>query len=356
LQVLIESRDRRASPIPISRCQAFERAINVATAIIHIMKIGVFSVILGSMKLEQTLDYLSGLGVQAIELGAGGYAGTRHCPVDALLASDRKAKEFLKAIHSRGLQISALTCAGNNVHPNKRKAATFDRDFRRAVELANKLAVEVVITFSGCPGGARGDRSPNWVTCPWPPDYLEILDYQWNRVVIPYWTKAAKLLGRHGVKVGLEMHPGFVVYNPETLLKLRKAVGPVIGANFDPSHLFWQGIDPCMAVRALKGAIWHCHAKDTAIHKWNSTTHGILDTKHYREELNRAWIFRTVGYGHPRHFWCDFVSALRMTGYDGVLSMEHEDSLMTPREGLEKGVRFLQSIVLNEARGTVTWA
>jgi sugar phosphate isomerase/epimerase len=320
------------------------------------MKVGVFTVILGSMKLEATLDYLARLEVQAVELGAGGYAGTSHCPVDELLASSRKAKAFVQAIRSRGLQISALTCAGNNIHPVKKLAASFDRDFQKAIRLANQLEVGVVITFAGCPGGAPGDRSPNWVTCPWPPDYLEILDYQWNKVVIPYWQKAARLLKQNGVKVGLEMHPGFVVYNPETLLRLRKAVGPVIGANFDPSHLFWQGIDPCAAVRALEGAIWHCHAKDTAIHQWNSVTNGRLDTRHYRDELNRAWIFRTVGYGHPRHFWCDFVSTLRMTGYDGVLSMEHEDSLMTPREGLEKGVRFLQSIVLEEAKGKVTWA
>jgi sugar phosphate isomerase/epimerase len=320
------------------------------------MKVGVFSVILGSRKLEATLDYLAGLGVQAVELGAGGYAGTSHCPVDELLESNRKAKEFVQMIRSRGLQISALTCAGNNIHPVRKLAASFDRDFRKAVQLANKLEVDVVITFAGCPGGAPGDQSPNWVTCPWPPDYLEILDYQWNKVVIPYWQKTARLLKQNGVRVGLEMHPGFVVYNPETLLRLRKAAGPLIGANFDPSHLFWQGIDPCAAIRALKGAIWHCHAKDTAIHEWNSITNGTLDTKHYRDELNRSWIFRTVGYGHPRHFWCNFVSTLRMTGYDGVLSMEHEDSLMTAREGLEKGVRFLQSIVLEEAKGKVTWA
>jgi sugar phosphate isomerase/epimerase len=320
------------------------------------MKVGVFTVILRSLKLDQALDYLAALGVQAVELGVGGYAGTDHCPVDELLASAKKAKEFVRGIRGRGLQISALTCAGNPIHPNKSLAAPFDKDFRKAVRLANQLGVGVVITFAGCPGGAPGDKSPNWVTCPWPPDYLEILDYQWNRVVLPYWQKTASLLKQNGVKVGLEMHPGFVVYNPETLLKLRAAVGPMIGANFDPSHLFWQGIDPCAAVRALQGAIWHCHAKDTAIHPWNSVTHGVLDTKHYREELKRAWIFRTVGYGHPRHFWCNFVSALRMTGYDGVLSMEHEDSLMTPREGLEKGVRFLQSIVLHEAKGKVTWA
>jgi sugar phosphate isomerase/epimerase len=320
------------------------------------MKLGVFSVILRSLKLEQALDYLAGLGVQAIELGAGGYAGTDHCPVDELLASDRKTKELLQRVQSRGLQISALTCAGNNVHPDPTRAASFDRDFRKAVQLANRLGVRVVITFGGCPGGAPGDRTPNWVTCPWPPDYLEILEYQWKEVLIPYWEQTVPFLKEHEVKVGLEMHPGFAIYNPETLLRLRNAVDPIIGANFDPSHLFWQGIDPCAALRALQGAVWHCHAKDTAVHQWNSTINGTLDTKHYRDEMNRAWIFRTVGYGRPRHFWCNFISTLRMTGYDGVLSVEHEDSLMSPREGLEKGVRFLQSILLQEPKGEVTWA
>ena len=143
---------------------------------------------------------------------------------------------------------------------------------------------------------------------------------------------------------------------PLTLLKLRAAAGPEIGANFDPSHLFWQGIDPCAALRALKGCIWHIHAKDTQVQLWNSTVNGVLDTKHYSDELNRAWLFRTVGYGNPRRFWCDFISTLRLIGYDGTLSIEHEDSLMSPREGLEKALHFLQGIVTQEPRGKVSWA
>ena len=320
------------------------------------MKAGVFTVILGSMELEKALDYLAGLGVKAVELGAGAYAGTAHCQVDELLASQRRRQELLRLVESRGLFISALNCAGNPIHPHKAKAAAHDRDFRKAMRLARQLGVEVVINFSGCPGGAPGDQQPNWVTCPWPPDYPAILDYQWNQVVIPYWTKMAKVAQEHRIKIALEMHPGFVVYNPETLLRLRRAAGPALGANFDPSHLFWQGIDPCAAVRALQGAIWHVHAKDTAVHEWNSRTNGVLDTKHYQDEIQRSWIFRTVGYGNPRHFWCNFVSTLRMAGYDGVLSVEHEDSLMTSREGLEKGLRFVQSILLAEAKGQVTWA
>jgi sugar phosphate isomerase/epimerase len=321
------------------------------------MKVGVFTVILRSIKFEQALDYLSSLGVQSVEIPVGAFAGTDHCDVDALLASSRKVDEFLNQISARRLKISCLSCHGNPLHPNRRIAAAHDQAFRKAVRLAHRLGVSVVATFSGCPGGAPGDKSPNWVTCPWPPDYLQILEYQWKKVVLPYWQRTTDFAAKNGIrKIALEMHPGFVVYNPETLLKLRKAAGPLIGANFDPSHLFWQGIDPCAAVRELKGAIWHVHAKDLAIHPWNSTRNGVLDTKHYSDEVNRSWIFRTVGYGNPRRFWCDFVSALRMAGYDGTLSIEHEDSLMTTREGLEKGIRFLQSILLLEPKGEVTWA
>ncbi|MEA3163284.1 MAG: hypothetical protein QOE88_1102, partial [Verrucomicrobiota bacterium] len=182
-------------------------------------------------------------------------------------------------------------------------------------------------------------------------------DYQWNEVAIPYWQKTAEFARTNGVRqIALEMHPGFLVYNPETLLKLRLAAGQEIGANFDPSHLIWQGVDPATAVRALQGAIWHVHAKDTAVQQWNSRLNGVLDTKHYSDELHRAWIFRTIGYGTSRQSWCDLISALRLIDYDGALSIEHEDSLMTAREGLEKAIRFLQSIVLNEPKGAVNWA
>jgi sugar phosphate isomerase/epimerase len=321
------------------------------------MKVGVFTVILQSMPFEQALDYLAGLGVQTVEIGAGGYCGTAHCQTEALLASDHAAKGFLNSIRSRGLEISCLSTHGNPLHPNREIAQEHHAAFERCLRLANQLEVEVVTTFSGCPGGAAGDQRPNWVTCPWPPDFLEILDYQWNQVAIPYWQGATQLARRHGVKkIALEMHPGFIVYNPATLLRLREAAGSEIGANFDPSHLIWQGIDPAAAVRALQHAIWHVHAKDTSVQNWNVRINGVLDGKHYQDELNRSWIFRTVGFGTSRQSWCDLISALRMVGYDGALSIEHEDSLMTPREGLEKAIWFLQNIVLNEPKGDVTWA
>lgn len=320
------------------------------------MKVGVFSAILSDQPLAKALSHIRSLGCDTVEIGTGAYPGDRHCKPSELLASKKKLDRFISQIAASGLEISALSCHGNPLHPDKRLAASHHKIFTDTVKLAGKIGVKVVNTFSGCPGDHAGAKFPNWVTCPWPPDYLKVLDWQWDKVAIPYWKKQAAFAKSHGVKVAFEAHPGFLVYNPETILKLRAACGSNLGANFDPSHFFWQGIDPVKAVRALEGAIFHVHAKDTGLYPVNADVNGYLDTKHYADEKNRSWIFRTVGYGHGAEFWTDFVSTLRMCGYDGALSMEHEDSLMTPQEGLRKGVEFLQSILIREPKGKVTWA
>ncbi len=320
------------------------------------MKVGVFSAILSDLPLENALAHIAGLGCETVELGTGAYPGDAHCKPVELLASKPKREAFLAAVKASGLEISSLSCHGNPLHPNKKIAAAHHRVFADTVKLAGLIGVPVVTTFSGCPGDHAGAKYPNWVTCPWPPDFLTILDWQWNKVAVPYWKKQAAIAKTAGVKIAFEAHPGFLVYNPETLLRLRAEAGEVIGANFDPSHFFWQGIDPIKAVRALEGAIHHVHAKDTGLYPVNADVNGYLDTKHSGDEKNRAWIFRTVGYGHGADFWCDFASTLRLCGYDGTLSMEHEDSLMTPAEGLRKGVEFLRSVIIREPKGKVTWA
>ena len=152
------------------------------------------------------------------------------------------------------------------------------------------------------------------------------------------------------------MHPGFCVYNTETMLRLRENCGDNIGANFDPSHLFWQGMDPLVSLRALKGAVWHVHAKDCRVDPQNSLRNGVLDTKSYGDIINRSWVFRTVGFGHTEEFWRNFVSELRLIGYDGVISIEHEDSLMSVDEGFKKAVALLRTVLLTEKPGAMWWA
>lgn len=322
------------------------------------MKLGVLTNLYGNKSIEEVVPYLASLGVQAVELGCGGYPGNAHCNPDVLLNDDKECEKLISLLKKYNMEISALSCHGNAVHPNKEIAAKFDEDFKKTVLLAEKLGIKTVITFSGCPGDCEGAKYPNWVTCPWPEDFLAVLDYQWNDVLIPYWKKTAEFCRSHGVsEIAFEMHPGFCVYNTETLLKLRAAVGDIIGANFDPSHLIWQGMDICEAIRMLKGAIFHFHAKDTRIDEYTKAKIGVLDTKHYSDEINRAWVFRAIGYGHDMQYWRDIVSMLRLCGYDRVMSIEHEDSLMSVDEGLEKAVAFLKDAIMESPKpSTMSWA
>ena len=321
------------------------------------MKLGVLTVALGDLPLDQACKFLTENGVQMVEIGCGGFLGKAHCDAAELLRDDAKCKAFMDTLAKYGLQISALSSHGNMVHPDPAIAKVFEEDFTNAILLAEKLGVPVVNTFSGCPGGSPEDKTPNWVTCPWPDDFTDILKYQWDEVLIPYWKETAAFAEAHGIKqIAFEMHPGFCVYNPETMMKIRKAVGPILGANFDPSHLFWQGIDPVYAIRYLGDAIFYFHAKDTKIDEINTKTHGVLDTKHYGDEINRSWIFRSVGYGHDAAVWKEIMSNLRLVGYDGPISIEHEDSLMTPNEGLKKAIDLLKQVMMFEDRGGMYWA
>jgi sugar phosphate isomerase/epimerase len=318
------------------------------------MKVGVFTPLLSQLPLPEVLRKLKGLAIDTVELGTGNYPGDAHCKLSML--EDAKALgEFRKVLADSGFSISALSCHGNALHPDRARAAHDREVSRRTILLAEKLGVPTVVDFSGCPGDSPKATQPNWVTCPWPPDYLEVLKWQWEDVVAPYWVEHAKFAADHGVRIAIEMHPGFVVYSPETMLRLRSIAGPSVGCNFDPSHLFWQNIDPIAAVRILGDAIFHVHAKDTQIYPANLPRAGVLDTKPYTDECNRSWIFRTCGYGHGAEWWKEFVSTLRMFGYDHVLSIEHEDSLLSAEEGLTKAAAFLNDLVIHEQPGAAWW-
>jgi sugar phosphate isomerase/epimerase len=321
------------------------------------MKLGVLTVPLSGLSAEEAFKYLSGLGVQAVEIGAGGFPGNAHLKPLDLAGDPAKAAEY-KALTARyGLEISALSVHGNPVHPDKAIAQKAHEEFIAACRAAQSLGVDTVVTFSGCPGDCPTSQYPNWVTCAWPNDFPAILRYQWDEVLIPYWKAAVKEAAGFGIrKIALEMHPGFCVYNPGTLLRLRSAVGEAIGANFDPSHLYWQGIDPVQAIKALRGAIYHFHAKDTLIDSANTAVNGVLDQTNYGDIINRAWVFRTVGYGHDLAHWKGIISALRLAGYEGSVSIEHEDGLMSQREGLEKAIAFLKDVLIFQNPTEMWWA
>lgn len=320
------------------------------------MKLCVFTVPYGNLTLEETAKVLSKKGVQALEIGAGGYPGNAHLNAKELLSDDTKIQEVLSIMTKYNMTIAAVSCHGNPLHPQLAIAKDFHNQFVDAVLLAEKLGVDTVVTFSGCPGDHAGAMYPNWVTCAWPEDFRKILEYQWNDVLIPYWKETVEFCRAHGVnKVALEMHPGFAVYNPATLIRLREAVGEVIGANFDPSHLYWQGIKPSSAIKTLGRAIYHFHAKDTKIDQRNTDVNGVLDTTNYGNSLERSWIFRTVGYGHGKEEWNEIISTLKAIGYEGAISIEHEDALMSVSEGMIKAIDFLKETIIYESLDQIWW-
>lgn len=321
------------------------------------MKLGVFTVLFSDRSFEDMLDYVAAKGIEAVELGTGGYPGSAHCPLNELLDNQGKQEDFLNKISNRGLIVSALSCHGNPLHPQKQIAIEADETLTKTIKLASQLGIPVVNTFSGCPGDHENAKYPNWPVAPWPNEFQEILTWQWEQKLIPYWKEKAAFAEKHHVKIGLELHGGFSVHTPATLLRLREACGPAIGANLDPSHMWWQGIDPVEAIKILgrENAIHHFHAKDTIIDQPNTNKNGLTDMTSYSDMQNRAWYFRTVGFGHAGKEWADMISTLRLYGYDYVVSIEHEDGLMSIEEGFTKAIQTLKPVMVKESVGDMWW-
>ncbi len=316
--------------------------------------IGVFDAVFPDLSLDQMIDKISGWGIEAVEIGTGCYPGDKHCQVPELLSSPAKLQAWKKKFDDRNILVATLSCHGNPIHPDPKRAERDAAIFRNTVLLAERLGVGVIVGFSGCPGGAPNETLPNWATYRWPPEYAQILDWQWKEKVIPYWKQAAKFAREHGVhKLALEMHPGFVVYNPMTLLKLREAVGEEIGGNCDLSHLFWQGCDPLEVIRMLakQGALFHAHMKDTVMFKDNVAKYGVLNFAFDTKGLAQASeTFRAVGYGHSASTWKDIVRTYMEVGYQGILSIENEDPILPGEVGVQRALYVLRN-VRNEILG-----
>jgi sugar phosphate isomerase/epimerase len=311
------------------------------------LPIGVFNPPFRRLSVDEMLDKFASLGVEAAEIGAGGYTGTPQCPVPNLLADPAKARAWKKKFDDRGIPIMTLSCHANALHPNPATAAAFAQQFRQAIQLAGMLEIPTVVGFSGCPGGSPSDTAPNWITYSWPPDHAASLAWQWKERVIPYWQETAKFAREHGVhRIALEMHPNFVVYNPRTLLRLREAVGEEIGANCDLSHLFWQQCNAVEVIRFLgkQGAIYHAHMKDTAFFRENVDRFGILNFDASPADKEGSEFFRAVGYGHGASLWKDVIAAYMEVGYNGMLSIEHEDPLLSGEVGVTRSLAVLRNV------------
>jgi len=313
------------------------------------MKIGLNTDSLGALGLEETLDFAAGLGLDTVEFGLGGWSSAPHVEIATLLADAGARDRLLGLLRDRGLAISALNASGNPLHPGAIGPAD-SRLAHDAIALAKLLGVGRVIMMSGLPGGGPDEKTPNWITSSWPLEAMEMLEWQWTERVIPFWTDLARTAEQAGVRLCVENHGRQCVYNPDSYFRLREAVGPAVGMNFDPSHLLWMGGDPVSAIRALGGEnIYHVHGKDTRVEP-AARIDGTLDTRHVVPVPVRTWNFVPLGHGVSRRGWLDIVGALRDVGYDDVISIENEDYTLETRVAIEESVDTLRFAIGESAR------
>jgi sugar phosphate isomerase/epimerase len=300
---------------------------------------------LGSLPLEAMLDTAAELGITRLEFATGNWSRAPHLDLEGLLGDAVRRRRFTGALEGRGLAVEALNCSGNQLAPNEEGAAhqeVVEKTFR----LAELLGLSKVVMMSGLPGGGPGERVPNWITTSWPPGNVGVLEWQWQEAAFPYWEKTVRLAEKHGVtRIALENHGAQLVYNPATLKRLRDRIGPALGMNLDPSHLFWLGGDPLAAARELGPAVYHVHAKDLRIES-PCGINGLLDTQTIDRFGSRSWNYVAVGYGHDVLWWKRFCSVLRMSGYDGPLSLEMEDQMTDPLTGVRKSLEVLREAII----------
>lgn len=311
------------------------------------MRLALCTDCLGHLPFEQMLDEVSEMGVQGVEMTVGGWSPAPHLRVDELLADAGKRRAVLGALQDRGMQIAALNVSGNPLDPGE-LGAKHKTDTDRAIELAGLLGVKKIVMMSGLPPASPGDRVPNWITytVSWPPTLKDCLDYQWNEVAIPYWRGLVARAEECGVeKFALENFSSMLVWNPETLFRLRAAVGPMVGLNLDPSHLIWMGADPIASARALGEAIHHVHGKDVRLERGLVDVNGLLETKPVEDVASRAWNYVAVGCGRDLQWWKEFFSVVRMMGYNDWVSLEMEDLTMSVEAGIKTSIDALKQTI-----------
>ena len=315
------------------------------------LKIGVFDTAFPDLSIDQLIEMVKEFKIEAVEIGSGNDPGHPHCELDGLLADDSKRRSFMGQFEKNGIIVSAFSCHGNPVHPDTDKARREDAVYRKSIDLASKTGVNRIVCFSGCPGDGTG-KHPNWVTTLETEEYVKLLEWQWNEVLIPYWKDLSHYARQRNVNVALEMDGGYSVFNVATLLKLRHAAGDNIGANLDFSGIFQLGVDPVAVAKKLgqEGCLYHMHGKDILLDAQNAGVNGLVDLTPYAKLAERSWSYADIGYGHDLAVWKGIVEQLKAVGYDHVISIEHESPFTSARVGVAKSAEALDEILLNRAQ------
>jgi sugar phosphate isomerase/epimerase len=326
------------------------------------MKLGAYTACLHDQPLPEALRILRELGLDSAEINSGGFLPPVHLPVGDLRASQDAREEYLGLFGSAGITLTALNCNGNPLDPNPEVGHKHAQDVRDAIELGALLGVKRVVTMSGLPAAEPGGRRPSWTVEPWHSVFLDARDYQWNQVAIPFWKDIQARAADADVRVCIEMHPHNLVYNPATMERLASEIDAThVGAEMDPSHLFWQGIDPVLAIEHLGGLVYNAAAKDTRINP-AARLNGVLDDRFGRVApddpgalslggsytLSRwpedsSWDFVAVGRGHDVDFWARFLQALERVDPGMAVNIEHEDRELDQLAGLRFAAETLHA-------------
>jgi sugar phosphate isomerase/epimerase len=308
------------------------------------MRLALFTDAFADRPLATTLEWLEAAApdVGDLELGTGGYSPAPHCDLATLLECRRARSELVRGLEERGFRLSALNASGNPLHPDPPTAAAHDAALRDTIRLAAMLGVDRVVAMSGCPGAGPGDRhAPHFGGGGSSPDEDRVLAWQWSVRLEPYWEEVCDLARREhpSVRICLELEPGALVYNVATFERLCR-ISDQIAVNLDPSHLFWQGMDPVTITARLGPHIGWAHAKDTVRSVDVTALQGVL-ARGSAPPDELPWTYATVGHGHPARWWRRWLAELRLQGYNGVVSLEHEDPRTSPQDGVGEGARLL---------------
>ena len=311
------------------------------------MRIGVFDDGLGHLYRQDAFAWCAARDLEAIEMGVGGWAQGNHLDLDALLRERSERDELLGELREHGLALSCVNAAGNPLHPDQRVGDDHAARVRGAVELAALLGVDRVVTMSGSPGAPGGASIGIFAAWALNPDFEELVRWQWVHAVEPFWRVLSAWAAEAApdVRICLELHPGCWAYNPQTFLDLCAATGPNMMVNLDPSHFWWQGIDPVAAIDLLAGQIGFAHAKDTLIHPDRVRLCGVFDVRLPIDPETAPWTFAAVGRGHDDDAWAAIVDALERAGHDGDLSIEHEDPTLEREAGIEASLATVRRVL-----------
>lgn len=324
------------------------------------MRLGVYNAILHDRTLPEALEVVRNLGLQGIELNAGGFLPAVHVPrIEDILVSDAARDDYLGIFASYGIEIAGLNCNGNPLHPNLSIGSKHSNDIKTSIRLARRLNQNRVVTMSGLPGGEVGAKVPNWIVNAWNSGSLDVLEHQWN-VANRFWSETDKFAADFGVKVALELHPQNLVFNVPTFLELIDRTSATnIGVELDASHLFWQQMDPIQVVRHLGSHVLHVAAKDVKLNYERAAIVGVLDNSFRRMEptevrtnlggdewvnewpIPAAWDFVAVGRGHDVNYWAEFLRVIDKVDPNMWVNIEHEDTSLGRIEGLEFACRTL---------------